>query len=228
MKGLSIEERQRRSAAALSDIYWSRPARRTLPRGDQGALFDFAADYIGPDVPVTCLEFGVGRGVSIGRLAGAFTSRRSRFVGFDSFAAPPAGGPVAMSVPLRGTYATDGHPPAMADTRVTFVKGWFQDTVPAYLRTNPLDRTRIPLVHFDADLYGSDLFLLTTLWHATGSYFFIFDDFLHDDAAALADFMRAYPVAVEFIAQTRGGGDRPYPARVFGHLRRADMAPPTH
>ncbi|GAN78293.1 TylF/MycF/NovP-related O-methyltransferase [Acidisphaera rubrifaciens] len=224
MKGLSSEERHRRAASALADIYWTRPATTVLPRGDRSALYDCVADQIGPNVPVNCLEFGVGQGASITALSRLFVHPRARFIGFDSFAAPPGTGTAAR----RGSFVTDGHPPATADTRVTFRKGWFQDTVPDYFRDNPVDRTRILLVHFDADLYASDLFLLTTLWHLLGSYFFIFDDFIHDDVVALADFMQAYPVKIAFLAQTTGGEGRPYPERVFGHMKRTEMPAPLH
>lgn len=224
MKGLSIEERHRRSASALSDIYWPRPARTVLPRGDYLALYGCAADYIGRSVPITYLEFGVAQGLSMTRLSSLFVNRNSRFVGFDSFAALPED----WRVQKRGTFSTDGQPPVLADTRVSFVKGWFQNTVPAYFRANPIDRTRIHLVHFDADLYASDLFLLTTLWHEIGNYFFIFDDFMYDDVVALADFMEAYPASVAFLAQTTGGGDRPAPDRVFGHMKRTEMVVPAH
>jgi hypothetical protein len=45
-----------------------------------------------------------------------------------------------------------------------------------------------------------------------GQYYILFDDFIHEEVTALRDFMRAFPVEVEFIAQTRGGGgDRPNP-----------------
>ena len=44
------------------------------------------------------------------------------------------------------------------------------------------------------------------------------DDFIHEDFVAIYDFNRAYPVNVEFFAQTRGGGDNP--DQVFGRMRR--------
>jgi hypothetical protein len=74
------------------------------------------------------------------------------------------------------------------------------------------------LVHFDADLYCSTSFLLSTLWHRLPDYYFMMDDFIHEDVAALYDFSKAYPVKVEFFAQTRGGGGNP--DQVFGRIRR--------
>ena len=39
-------------------------------------------------------------------------------------------------------------------------------------------------------------------------------------AAVLFDFAAAFPVEIEFIAQTRGGGDPPLPNQVLGRMRR--------
>lgn len=54
------------------------------------------------------------------------------------------------------------------------------------------------------------------------------DDFTQDDMSALFDFAVAYPIELEFIAQTRGseGSGPPVPAQVFGRMRRVELAPP--
>ena len=55
-------------------------------------------------------------------------------------------------------------------------------------------------MHFDADLYSSTLFLLTTLWHSLPQYHFFFDEFVPDEVVAMRDFLAAYPAEFEFIA----------------------------
>lgn len=220
----TADERQRLSDGALREIYWSRPASAIVPRSDHLALYTHAADHVGRDKPIVYLEFGVAQGLSMSRMTSLFSSTDSRFYGFDSF----VGLPEDWLMHSRGAFSNNGVPPALHDKRVTFVKGWFQNSLPAFLKSTTLDRDATYLVHFDADLYSSDLFLLTTLWHAIGSYFFIFDDFIYDDVIALSDFMAAYPVSVEFMAQTRGGGDeRPNPDQVFGSMKRIEMVVPT-
>jgi hypothetical protein len=76
-------------------------------------------------------------------------------------------------------------------------------------------------VHYDADLYGSTLFVMAQLWERTREYYFIFDEFLQDEAVALYDFSRAFPIAFEFYAQT----ETTIFTQVFGHMRRVAFAP---
>jgi prepilin-type processing-associated H-X9-DG protein len=61
----------------------------------------------------------------------------------------------------QGTFDVGGCIPRIDDARVCFVKGWFDNTVPAFLRTyEPQGQLWI---HIDADLYGSTLQVLTFL-----------------------------------------------------------------
>lgn len=77
-------------------------------------------------------------------------------------------------------------------------------------------------MHYDADLYSSTLFVLSTLWHKIPEYYFIFDEFMSEEIVALHDFARAYPIEFEFLCQTNAGG---YPTQVFGRLRRVSFVP---
>src|SRR5436190_16155769 len=78
--------------------------------------------------------------------------------------------------------------------------------------------TRPILVHYDADLYSSTLFVLCMLWSVTSSYYFIFDEFMGDELLALDDFSRAFPVDLEFLCSA---GE--YPVKVFGRMRRKQI-----
>ena len=111
-------------------------------------------------------------------------------------------------------------PPA-ASTRARFVKGWFQNSVGPFLAEHDLRKANPLLVHFDADLYSSTLFLLATLWHHTDEYYFIFDEFMRDEVVAMYDFSRAFPIEYEFFAQTTTS---PY-TQVFGKMRRKELKP---
>jgi Macrocin-O-methyltransferase (TylF) len=177
-------------------------------------LYDMAAQTIGADTPTSILEFGVAGGVTIRELARRFRHSQTRLVGFDSFEGLPE--PWIGACP-RGAFSTNGVPPHTGDTRVSFVKGWFQNTVADWLARNKVSPP--VLVNFDADLYGSTLFLLTTLWHHVPDYYFLMDDFGHEDLVALYDFSRSYPVEIRFFGRTPT--EHVPPARqVFGHLRR--------
>jgi hypothetical protein len=61
------------------------------------------------------------------------------------------------------------------------------------------------LIHYDAEIYSSTLFLLTSLWPHIPNYHFMMGDFMADDIVALHDFARSYPVDIEFLARLEGG-----------------------
>jgi hypothetical protein len=82
------------------------------------------------------------------------------------------------------------------------------------------------MVHLDADLYASTLFVLTTLWHSVPDYYFIMDDFSQDDAIALHDFCLAYPVRIEWLAERPKPGQGELPRHIFGRMTRIPMIVP--
>jgi hypothetical protein len=213
---------------ALKELYWPNPAGTIIPEGADvpgranvhGAtkleLYDIVARTIGGG-PVTYLEFGVAHGWSMQQISALFPDPAAAFVGFDSFEGlPEAWGPYNP-----GAFSNNGTAPSTADSRIRFVKGWFQNSVPEFLRANKLHGP--VLVHFDADLYTSTLFLLTTLWHHIPEYYFLFDEFTGSEIVAMYDFARAYPVAFEFNASTVDSRDRPW--HIFGRLRNGVYQP---
>src|SRR5437870_1966975 len=74
------------------------------------------------------LEFGVFEGNSMRWWAAELTNPAARFVGFDSFEGLPEDW--RPSTP-RGWFKTTG-PPAIDDARVSFVTGWFDETLPGF------------------------------------------------------------------------------------------------
>jgi Macrocin-O-methyltransferase (TylF) len=183
-------------------------------------LWDYAISSMAADSPAVFLEFGVFRGYSISYFADRLRHPDSRFVGFDSF----EGLPESWVGYVPGTFSTAGQMPRGDDPRVTFVKGWFQDTVPGFLRASKdlVDNRGPVLVHFDADLFSSTLFLLTTLWHSLPSYYFMFDEFMGHELRAWCAFREAYPVAATFLGYDMQDG---FPCRVFGSLQRVPAQP---
>jgi Macrocin-O-methyltransferase (TylF) len=184
-------------------------------------LYDYAAAHLGRDSAIDLLEFGVAHGHTMRAFISRFLSPDARFAGFDSF----VGLPEPWQMHDRGAFSARGMLPAIDDSRVQFIKGWFQDTVSGFLAARSQWRSSI-LVHFDADLYSSTLFLLTTLWHYVPEYYFIMDDFIHDEIIAMHDFSKTYPVEIEFFAQTTGGGSLPNPDQVFGRIKRTGFRLP--
>jgi len=205
---------------ALDEIYFPRPAPTIFNGGPPwNDLYPLVRETVG-DQPITYLEFGVFRGNTIRRLSDLFQAKGARFFGFDSF----EGLPEEWGKIKKDGFSTGGKLPKVNDSRISFVKGYFQNTVPQFVAATPL--TAPVLVHFDADLYSSTLFLLTTLWHHVPEYYFMFDEFLPDEAVAMYDFALAYPVDFEFIACCAPQGDPRRPYHVFGRMKRTGYAPP--
>jgi Macrocin-O-methyltransferase (TylF) len=176
---------------------------------------------IGLSTPIRYLEFGVARGSAIEFMARQFSNPASEFVGFDSFEGLPEAWTLIGGTRFdAGTFSTGGALPKINDTRVHFVKGWFQNTLPTYLREHPLRDEKVTLIHYDADLYSSTLFILSSLWQVAHNYYFLFDEFRVDEVIALHDFASAFPVHIEFLARDPG------PIRVLGRMRRVEFVLP--
>lgn len=124
------------------------------------------------------LEFGVYTGESV-RLMRAVLPPQVEIFGFDSFRGLPtdwlnAEGEV-VGVCTRGFFSTDGVVPHVPG--VTFLAGWFQDTIPSYLKiARPLG-----LLHVDCDLYSSTRTVLEGVGHllVPGSIV-VFDEWVYD------------------------------------------------
>lgn len=144
---------------------------------------------------VLLLEFGVFRGESMRYLVDHICSPGSLFYGFDSFEGLPED--------WRGTAAAHfdqgGRCPDIPDPRVRFVKGWFRDTLPQRLdELAAAAKGRALVVHFDADLYSSTLYLLFTLAARFPRYTFIFDEFSGHETRALFNFLQATGATARF------------------------------
>ena len=206
------ELRHHLTARALRLLWAPNPAQTCFPQGDRTSLFDLAGERLGSD-PVSYFEFGVHRGSSFRQMTRRLKHPQSQLYGFDSFEGLPEAWRANKD---RGHFSTGGQMPDINDPRASFIKGWFQNTVPAFLSNYSSPNT--VLVNFDADLYSSTLFLMTSLWHFVPEYYFFFDEFTPDEVVAMYDFCDAYPVDFEFIACTQDETARPL--QVFGHLRR--------
>ncbi len=152
------------------------------------AMWDFLAQQTAGRIDY--LEFGVHEGGSILHWAKRNTDADSRFFGFDTFTGLPEDWSQGFE---RGHFDTGGRTPATDDPRVQFVKGLFQDTLPAFLASFA-PRSRL-IVHNDSDLYSSTLFCLTTLDRiiAPGTIV-IFDEFgdVMHEFRALQDYLASY------------------------------------
>ena len=112
----------------------------------------------GSDKAIDYLEFGVFEGASIGQWCALNQNAGSRFFGFDSFEGLPEDW---HSGKRRGAFSTGGKLPEIADPRVSFVAGWFQQSLRGFMASyRPQSQL---VIHVDCDLYSSTLYCLTTL-----------------------------------------------------------------
>jgi O-methyltransferase len=136
------------------------------------------------------LEFGVFRGESIRHWAAINKHPESRFCGFDSFEGLPE---AWRDTQGKGHFNVEGNMPQIDDRRVSFVKGWFNKTVPVFAETFA-PRHRL-VVHLDADLYSSTMIALVFLnkWMAPGTIL-MFDEFYdrQHEFKAFQDFQRIW------------------------------------
>jgi len=101
----------------------------------------------------------------------------------------------------KGHFGVDGVIPQLIDPRVKFLKGLFQDTLPPFLNSfQPKNRL---VVHLDADLYSSELFVLTSLNRLLiPGAIIIFDDFgaVNHDFKAFIDYTDSYMREYDVLA----------------------------
>jgi hypothetical protein len=125
------------------------------------------------NVPVDYLEFGVFQGWSMKQWLEINTHGDSRFVGFDTFTGLPESW---MKGRPAGHFNVNGNLPDLHDSRLRFVRGLFQETLPGFIRTFRNERQLV--VHIDCDLYSSTLFCLASLHpYMPPGTILIFDEF---------------------------------------------------
>jgi hypothetical protein len=219
MKNLSFEERftalQKRVASVFFPLHipfleklnanalvsrWMRRNPSVPVYAHRYDLYDaIERDLIGDDA-IDYIEFGVWKGETLRRWSQLNRNPASRFFGFDSFVGLPETWDGVRGV---GAFDVGGQVPDIDDPRVTFVKGWFQDTLAAFLRDfKPQSRL---VVHHDSDLYTSVMYCLTMMDQVmVPGTVLIFDEFsspLHE-FRALSDYTQSYRRSVRPIGMT--------------------------
>lgn len=163
-------------------------------------LYRHLLDRLG-DAPFDFLEFGVFEGASIRFWSGQAPHADCRFFGFDTFTGLPEDWQTGIERLPEGHFDTGGSVPAMDDTRVQFIKGRFQDTLRSFLATYT---PRSPLViHCDADLYTSTLYVLSSLDPLlVPGTILLFDDFsvATHDFRALRDYTESFNRSFKVLA----------------------------
>ena len=158
------------------------------------------------DNRITVIEFGVWQGYSIKKFAELNTNLNSEFFGFDSFLGLPENW---ISTRPKGSFNENGNLPKVDDNRIKFVKGWFQNTLPSFIKENKIDENLF--VHYDADIFSATLFAMLEIDKLKIPYYAVFDEFTGHETRALHRYMQISGAEVELIAST---GNKRYPAQV--------------
>ena len=94
--------------------------------------------------------------------------------------------------------------PNIEDARCSFYKGLFQETLPGFIKDNPL-LEKPKVIHLDADLFSATLYVLTMLHpYLNKGDILIFDEFnvpLHE-FKAFDDYVTSFYVDYEVLGAT--------------------------
>jgi hypothetical protein len=120
--------------------------RAAAPQCDRLSLLDFATELAKAEALNSIVaEFGVSKGKTVRHLARLWP----RVHGFDSFEGLPDRWTGTFEG--KGAFSLGGKPPRVP-ANVTLHKGWFDETIPAFLATH---EGPAALLHLDADIYAS-------------------------------------------------------------------------
>ncbi|MDX9928786.1 MAG: class I SAM-dependent methyltransferase [Bacteroidales bacterium] len=147
---------------------------------------------------ITFLEFGVSGGYSFNWWVNSNNNEGSGFFGFDTFEGLPEKWGAGFS---RGDMAAPV--PEMADRRVKFIKGLFQETLSDFLKGNRYNMDRQLVIHMDADLFSSTLYALSQVSpYLKKGDVLIFDEFCvpNHEFNAWRTFTRSFYVRMRLVA----------------------------
>jgi O-methyltransferase len=160
-------------------------------------LYEFVLQDQGlSDKELVYLEFGVYGGHSFKWWVTHNSHASSRFLGFDTF----EGLPEDWGGFKKGDMSAALKFPEINDSRVKFVKGLFQDTLPNELKS--IEKSMRKVIMMDADLYTSTLYVLTTMAPILSrGDIILFDQFNvpRHEFLAFTNFVESYYVKMEMI-----------------------------
>ena len=219
LKNLAMQFASTNHVEALMNYSVLRAAENLLPKCVMAGIpkskyFEAVYAQLDSEQPLLFLEFGSYQGKSIRKWAQMDKHPDSRFVGFDSF----HGLPERWRHRPAGYFSTDGVVPRVADERVSFVKGWFDQTLSRWVEENEIPGGSTVVVHVDADLYSSCSFVLSSLHDVLPSYYVMFDEFGAGEARALRDYMVARGVDFHAILGRKRKSYSRVPGQVFGKI----------
>jgi hypothetical protein len=130
----------------------------------------------------------------------AFGGKLQNAFGFDSFEGLPADWEHALGATTKKrSFDVGGRIPSIAEGNVEFIKGWFEDTLPGFLREHADLFSNDVVVHLDADLYGPTVFVLAGISQYCDRFFVICDEWTGGESEAVLEFSRFANFKIDFI-----------------------------
>jgi hypothetical protein len=187
-----MEAELQRRALVDTTNYVSERMAPVVPFDNHLDLLSFGLKQVA-DTAGLCLEFGVFSGGSINHIAGQVGKT---VYGFDSF----------EGLPERWRLLDAGHfkVPKMPAVRknVSLVKGWFDKTLPGFLKEHPED---VSFMHVDCDLYSSTRTIFSNLApRIKAGTIIVFDEYFNypgwrdGEFKAFQEFVAAHHVQYEY------------------------------
>lgn len=122
-------------------------------------LYKFVNDHFNlQEKKVTYLEFGVANGSSFKWWLASNTNKESSYHGFDTFEGLPEDWGGFAKGDMKANI------PEITDQRANFYKGLFQETLQPFLQSCTDLKQQNKVIHLDADLYTSTIFVLSQLY----------------------------------------------------------------
>jgi O-methyltransferase len=168
---------------------------------EREAMYDFILKNRISEQAYSFLEFGVYKGESLKFWLNHTQNKNSKFYGFDTFTGLPEDW--TKNRP-KGSYSANGILPDIKDERVEFVVGLFNNTLPSFLNSFTNDKKNI--IHLDADLYSSTMYVLNTMLpYLKSGDILVFDEFgfqLLHEFKAFIDFISYNSINYKCIGAT--------------------------
>lgn len=149
-----------------------------------------------------CLEFGVAGGISVNWLSSLLP--KFNFFGFDSF--------IGLKEDWKGHHATkgaysqNGKLPKV-NANVELISGWFDETIPIFLKDHSRATSDLRFVHIDGDTYEAALAVFDELGeYLKPGVFVLFDELIgypnwqNGEFRALCEAQKKYQFTYEFRA----------------------------
>ncbi len=149
------------------------------------------------NIKLNYLEFGVHEGTSFNWWSERLINEECRFYGFDTFSGLPEDWGPFKKGHFGGIDVPEHH-----DSRSTFLQGLFQQTLIPFLKD--FDNNGRKIIHLDADLYSSTLYVLTILTpYIKSGDIILFDEFnvpIHE-IKAFMEWTESFYISYEVLGE---------------------------